>query len=160
MNSANILINIGFDPVSKGIYDTILTACKFNLILSVAGLIPGYYATFFLIDKWGRKPIQIMGFSVLTILYICMGAGYMKMEKSVGGRDALLTLFCLTNFFLNFGANTTTFIIPGEVFPTRYRSTCHGISAASGKLGAIIAQVVVTQLIKGPYSQPKFLSGL
>ncbi|CAB5348588.1 unnamed protein product [Rhizophagus irregularis] len=26
----------------------------------------------------------------------------------------------------------TTFIVPGEVFPTRYRSTCHGISAASG----------------------------
>ncbi|CAG8715799.1 24417_t:CDS:2 [Gigaspora margarita] len=29
----------------------------------------------------------------------------------------------------------------GFVFPTRYRSTGHGISAASGKLGAIISQV-------------------
>ena len=25
----------------------------------------------------------------------------------------------LTNFFQNFGPNTTTFIVPGEVFPTR-----------------------------------------
>ena len=32
-------------------------------------------------------------------------------------------------------------MIPGEVFPTRYRSTAHGISAASGKFGAVIAQV-------------------
>jgi PHS family inorganic phosphate transporter-like MFS transporter len=32
--------------------------------------------------------------------------------------------------------------VPGECFPTRYRSTSHGISAASGKLGAILAQVV------------------
>lgn len=32
--------------------------------------------------------------------------------------------------------------MPGECFPTRYRSTSHGISAASGKLGAIVAQVV------------------
>lgn len=47
----------------------------------------------------------------------------------------------MANFFQNFGPNTTTFIIPGEVFPTRYRSTAHGICAASGKLGAIIAQV-------------------
>lgn len=31
-------------------------------------------------------------------------------------------------------------MIPSEVFPTRYRSTGHGISAASGKLGAIISQ--------------------
>jgi PHS family inorganic phosphate transporter-like MFS transporter len=46
----------------------------------------------------------------------------------------------MANFFQNFGPNTTTFIIPGEVFPTRYRSTAHGICAASGKLGAIIAQ--------------------
>ena len=32
--------------------------------------------------------------------------------------------------------------VPGECFPTRYRSTSHGVSAASGKIGAIIAQVV------------------
>ncbi len=40
------------------------------------------------------------------------------------------------------GPNATTFIVPGECFPTRYRSTSHGLSAASGKVGAIIAQVV------------------
>lgn len=53
-----------------------------------------------------------------------------------------MTLYCLANFFQNFGPNTTTFIVPGEVFPTRYRSTAHGVSAACGKLGAIIAQVL------------------
>ena len=51
-------------------------------------------------------------------------------------------LYCLANFFQNFGPNVTTFIIPGEVFPTRYRATGHGISAACGKLGAIVAQVI------------------
>lgn len=46
----------------------------------------------------------------------------------------------------NFGPNTTTFIVPGESFPTRYRSTAHGISAGSGKLGAIIAQVIAFKI--------------
>lgn len=77
-------------------------------------------------------------------------------------------LYCLTNFFQNFGPNTTTFVVPGEVFPTRYRSTAHGrkssplrascrlkanldaflatVSAASGKFGAIIAQIMAFQL--------------
>jgi hypothetical protein len=32
-------------------------------------------------------------------------------------------------------------MIPAEVFPTRYRATCHGISAAAGKLGSILVQV-------------------
>lgn len=54
-----------------------------------------------------------------------------------------MVLLSLANFFQNFGPNTTTFIVPGEVFPTRYRSTAHGISAASGKLGAVIAQFLV-----------------
>lgn len=51
------------------------------------------------------------------------------------------TMPSMANFFQNFGPNTTTFIIPGETFPTRYRGTAHGISAASGKLGAILSQV-------------------
>jgi len=51
-------------------------------------------------------------------------------------------LFCLANFFQNFGPNVTTFVIPGEVFPTRYRATGHGFSAACGKLGAIVAQII------------------
>ena len=39
------------------------------------------------------------------------------------------------------GPNATTYIIPSEVFPTRYRASCHGISAAMGKLGSILVQV-------------------
>jgi PHS family inorganic phosphate transporter-like MFS transporter len=56
--------------------------------------------------------------------------------------DAFVALYCLANFFSNFGPNVTTFIIPGEIFPTRYRSTAHGIAAASGKLGAIVSQII------------------
>ncbi len=62
------------------------------------------------------------------------GFGYEKMNETKPGQKAFVFLYCLANY-------TTTFIIPGEVFPTRYRSTAHGICAASGKLGAIIAQV-------------------
>jgi PHS family inorganic phosphate transporter-like MFS transporter len=75
------------------------------------------------------------------------GFGYDKLIATTSGKNAFVFLYCLTNFFQNFGPNTTTFIIPGEIFPTRYRSTAHGISAASGKLGAIVAQVGFSQLV-------------
>jgi PHS family inorganic phosphate transporter-like MFS transporter len=78
-----------------------------------------------------------MGFIVLTILFCIIGFAYNHL-----GEHALLALYVLSQFFFNFGPNATTFIVPGECFPTRYRSTSHGISAASGKVGAIIAQVV------------------
>ena len=38
----------------------------------------------------------------------------------------------------NWGPNATTFVIPAELFPTKWKSTGHGISAAAGKAGAII----------------------
>jgi PHS family inorganic phosphate transporter-like MFS transporter len=49
-----------------------------------------------------------------------------------------IILYALTFFFANFGPNVTTFIVPAELFPARLRSTCHGISAAAGKAGAIL----------------------
>lgn len=112
-----------------------------NLILCVSGLIPGYWVSVATIDTLGRKPIQIGGFMILTMLFCIIGFGFNKIPT--GG---LFALYCLCNFFQNFGPNTTTFIVPGEVFPTRYRSTAHGISAASGKVGAIIAQSLIGPL--------------
>ncbi|KAJ7352612.1 phosphate permease [Mycena albidolilacea] len=151
LNSSIILQAIGFGtPPTKGtlgVYETLHNVTVGNLIISVAGLIPGYWVSFLFIDSWGRKPIQLMGFIMLTILFVIMGFGYDKLIASTGGKNAFVFLYCLTNFFQNFGPNTTTFVIPGEIFPTRYRSTGHGISAASGKLGAIVAQVGFSRMV-------------
>ncbi|KAG9040863.1 Inorganic phosphate transporter pho84 [Tulasnella sp. UAMH 9824] len=149
LNSSIILTAIGFgsshatDPNQK-VYDNLFNTAVGNIIISIAGLVPGYWVSFIFIDSWGRKPIQLMGFILLTIIFIIMGFGYSTILTHSKG--AFVFLYCLANFFQNFGPNTTTFIIPGEVFPTRYRSTSHGISAASGKLGAIVAQVGFARL--------------
>jgi len=166
LNTSIILKAIGFGGPPKtltgniAIYTNLKNAAVGNLIVIVAGLIPGYWATFFLVDSWGRKPIQLMGFSMLTVLFVIMGFAYNKLQETKSGVNAFVFLYCLTNFFQNFGPNTTTFIIPGEAFPTRYRSTAHGISAASGKLGAIVAQVGFSRLkdIGGATGSNKFVN--
>jgi MFS transporter, PHS family, inorganic phosphate transporter len=145
LNSSTILSTIGFGAPATGtpqhkVWQNLYNVSVGNIILSVGGLIPGYWFSFAFIDFWGRKPIQLMGFVLLTIIFCCMGFGYDKMLSTSSGKKAFVFLYCMANFFQNFGPNTTTFVIPGEVFPTRYRSTAHGISAASGKLGAIVAR--------------------
>lgn len=152
LNSSIILAAINYGAPAAGYtgtasekrFDTLRNLSIGNIILSVAGLIPGYWVTFLFIDTWGRKPIQLMGFIMLTITLSCMGFGFFQLRDNAPG--AFVALYCLTNFFQNFGPNTTTFIVPGEIFPTRYRSTAHGITAASGKFGAIIAQIMAFQL--------------
>ena len=51
---------------------------------------------------------------------------------------AFIVCFAFLQFFFNFGANTTTYCYPAEVFPTRFRAFAHGASAAAGKAGALI----------------------
>ncbi|KZT22011.1 MFS general substrate transporter [Neolentinus lepideus HHB14362 ss-1] len=150
-------------------YNILYNICFVNLILSVAGLIPGYWVSFLVIDWWGRKPIQLMGFSVLTVLFIIMASAYDRLvtlnsclSTGQSASAVFVILYCLANFFMNFGPNTTTFVIPGEAFPTRYRSTAHGISAACGKIGAIIAQVGFAELVNGgdPHHHMRYLLGI
>jgi len=163
LNSTSILRSAIYkDPKSTDaeyIYKKFSLLCVGNIIISAAGLIPGYWVTFLFIDSWGRKPIQLMGFAIITVLLVAMGSLYTAFKNAENTDKAFLFLYCLTNFFQNFGPNTTTFIVPGEIFPTRYRSTAHGISAASGKLGAILSQIVFS-VLKGDEGKDNYLTGL
>ncbi|KAH3667106.1 hypothetical protein WICMUC_005453 [Wickerhamomyces mucosus] len=141
LNSAVILQTIGYAS-SKNVYHSLYNTAAGNLILICAGTIPGYWFTVATVDTIGRKPIQVGGFFLLTIILCIIGFGYHKI-----GEHGLLGLYIIAQFFQNFGPNTTTFIVPGECYPTRYRSTAHGISAGCGKIGAIIAQTALGTLI-------------
>lgn len=144
LNNSVILDAIGYSS-RETVYMKLYNNSVGNLILICAGSIPGYWVTVATVDTIGRKPIQLMGFAFLTALFCVIGFAYNKLSS-----NALLGLYICCQFFFNFGPNATTFIIPGEIFPTRYRSTSHGISAASGKIGAIIAQVLIGPLrVKG-----------
>merc|ERR1719478_1355494 len=64
-------------------------------------------------------------------------------EENLPGHARWMMLVCFgfTFLFSNFGPNTTTFVLPVEIYPTLVRATCHGISAAAGKVGAVIGVV-------------------
>ncbi|KAJ7261367.1 major facilitator superfamily domain-containing protein [Mycena haematopus] len=112
-----------------------------NIIIAVGGFLPGYYFTLFTIEYLGRKKIQMMGFIMNAIIFAIMAGKYDTLKHHSSG---LIACFIFLQFFFNFGANATTFVIPAEVFPTRVRGFSHGLSAACGKCGAIIASLAVS----------------
>lgn len=59
---------------------------------------------------------------------------------------SLQTLYFLSSFFNQFGPNCTSFLVAGEVYPTDVRAFFHGISASAGKLGAILAASVFSNV--------------
>ncbi|KAF9974301.1 Inorganic phosphate transporter pho84 [Actinomortierella ambigua] len=144
LNNSFILSSINFSDVRGNAYATMWNSAVGQIIIVLLGAVPGYWVTVFTIERLGRIRIQLIGFVMSCILFCVLGFAYDKIKTA--SVALFITLFALTQFFQNFGPNSTTFIIPGEVFPTRYRSTGHGISAGAGKLGAIVAQVGFSQL--------------
>ncbi|KAK4279068.1 hypothetical protein QN277_016826 [Acacia crassicarpa] len=107
-----------------------------QVLIALCGTVPGYWFTVAFIDILGRFFIQLMGFFFMTVFMFALAFPYnhWKNDNTTG----FLVMYALTFFFANFGPNATTFIVPAEIFPARLRSTCHGISAAAGKAGAIV----------------------
>jgi MFS family permease len=83
-----------------------------------------------LLDRTGRRSIQILGFGMMALMFLIIGF------VPVIAKHALpfLLLYGVSYFFTEFGPNTTTFIYPAELFPTEVRTTGHGIAACCSPL--------------------------
>ncbi|KAL5195701.1 putative inorganic phosphate transporter 1-7 [Glycine soja] len=105
-------------------------------LIALCSTVPGYWFTVAFIDIMGRFAIQLMGFFFMTVFMFALAIPYnhWKNHNNIG----FVVMYSFTFFFSNFGPNATTFVVPAEIFPARLRSTCHGISAAAGKAGAIV----------------------
>ena len=97
LNTCEILAIIGYSRV-ENLYDYLLYSGIGQLILVCAGAIPGYWFTVAFVDHIGRKPIQIGGFAILTIIFLIIGFDFIHL-----GPHAMLTLYILAQFFFNFG---------------------------------------------------------
>ena len=93
----------------------------------------GYLSAIALVDVVGRKPLQVVGF--LGMAVPLLAAALLHTASLV----VLVPLFGLFYIFENMGPNTTTWIYPVELFPTRLRGTGHGLAATVGKIGAVVA---------------------
>lgn len=110
LNNGTILKVIGYSTKNaNNVYEYLHNTAVGNIIIVLAGAVPGYWVSVATIDTIGRKTIQMGGFIILTILFIVMGFAYNHIPS-----NGLLAIYVLAQFFFNFGPNTTTFIVPGK----------------------------------------------
>ncbi|MBA0764817.1 hypothetical protein Gotri_014103 [Gossypium trilobum] len=135
----DIFSAIGWIPKAKTMnaIEEVYKIARAQTLMALCSTVPGYWFTVALIDKIGRFKIQLMGFFFMTIFMFALAIPYHHWTLP-NNRIGFVILYSLTFFFANFGPNATTFVVPAEIFPARLRSTCHGISAASGKAGAMV----------------------
>ncbi|GAX73083.1 hypothetical protein CEUSTIGMA_g536.t1 [Chlamydomonas eustigma] len=129
---------------------------QWNVLNSFIAL-TGYYAAAALCDKpwYGRVRCQWIGFLAMFVFYIIIYAQWNNMAipanpakgivgSPVAGAKAIQALYYLSSFFNQFGPNATAWLVAGEIFPTEVRASYHGLAAAMGKVGAIIASLWIS----------------
>lgn len=130
------------------IYEVLLEQAKQYLLTVSLSSVAGSVCFIFFTNRLPRKQWLTTSFLVLAALFIVTGGVYYGVAYTHKA-PATVALVAICHFAFNFGANTLTFVIPAEIFPTCYRCTCHGISAAAGKLGSMLALAVVYGINSG-----------
>ncbi|XP_058745398.1 low affinity inorganic phosphate transporter 1-like [Vicia villosa] len=130
---------IGWIPEAKTMsaLEEVYKIARAQTLIALCSTVPGYWFTVAFIDRIGRFTIQLMGFFFMTVFMFALAIPYHHWTLN-GNQIGFVVMYSLTFFFANFGPNATTFVVPAEIFPARLRSTCHGISAAAGKAGAMV----------------------
>lgn len=127
----------GGDPDEDNV---IKKAATDSLILALIAL-PGYGVSAWVIGRricntiLTPRYVQLQGFICMGLLYAVIGAYWSELRRVPA---LLVFIYGLTFFFANFGPNTTTFVFPSLIYSRECRSTLNGISAAAGKLGALV----------------------
>lgn len=113
-------------------------------MINVGCELVGYHLAALLIDykAYGRKRMQAVGFIMSFILFVIAAAIFPMLDKKGPGAMGFEFIYFFSSFWIQFGPNSTTFLVAAEVYPAPVRATAHGFSAAVGKLGALAATVL------------------
>jgi MFS transporter, putative metabolite transport protein len=98
-------------------------------------LIIGIVFAVMLADKLGRIRLQIIGF-----IGCAVGLFIASLSVGMSGSTQITLIFIgfmLFDFMTNLGPNAQTYLLAGEVFPTKIRGAGAGFAAAFAKIGAV-----------------------
>jgi len=122
----------------------LIQSTAISFLIFVLSAVPGYFLSAALIDKIGHKFLQMLGFFMMGLAFLIIG----MFPSIIHNFPLFVTLYGLSYFFIEFGPNTTTFVLSAEVFPVNVRTTAHGISSGVAKVGAFIGTYFFPILLK------------
>jgi putative MFS transporter len=112
---------------------TITKGFAYSIVIYVAQ-IPGYFSAAFLSEKLDRK---------WTIIVYMLAGGFSAFLMANARDPKTITFF---GFFLSFFMNGTyagIYAYTPEVYPTAFRATGMGVASAFGRIGGIVAPLVI-----------------
>ncbi len=109
------------------------TLSAWFFIASALAQFPGYGASMYLVERWGRKRT--------LALFLLLGGVSGYLFATATEMWALFVSLALVSFF-NLGAWGAVYPYTSELFPTQYRATGFGMAEGVGKITAILGPVI------------------
>jgi putative MFS transporter len=113
---------------------------EYTLLITLAQL-PGYAASAYLVERWGRRvtlAVFLVGSAIAAVFF---GFG------AVSGVEAQILVFGMLMSFFNLGAWGALYAVTPELYPTPLRATGAGWAAGVGRLASILAPLSVPPLL-------------
>jgi PHS family inorganic phosphate transporter-like MFS transporter len=118
LNQSVLLADIGFST-GKTHYDVLMRNAIGNLIIAIAGYVPGYFFTIFLIEKMGRKWIQIQGFLVAGLMFAILAGGYSHL-----GTAGKFVCFAIAQVYIH-SSHMSESTLTGNIVLFQFRPQCN-----------------------------------
>jgi MFS family permease len=125
---------------------TIVTNVAINLVVIVCFSVVGSIVGLIMLDRMKRRLQQVVGTAMCAVAMLLI-----TIVPSLSTTVVPFALmFGVAEFGVAFGPNYTTMLLAAESFPTSIRSTFHGLSSGTAKIGAFIGALVVPLVLAGP----------
>lgn len=118
------------------LFGSSVASAAWGSVVVKAVTIPAALCTVWLIDRWGRKPLQVFGFAGRAIALVILGSLYL-IDRRVP-LPVVAALMIAVYFFGPAGPDKTIVIAPAEQFATAWRGTGEGLSEMAGRLGGVV----------------------
>lgn len=115
---------------------------EWNLLLGTIAL-PGVAVGAYLCDRIGRRNTMALGFSGYIVFGLTIGCAYSKIKTIT---PLFIIFYGLMMSVGNMGPGDMLGLVSSESFATPVRGTCYGISAAIGKVGAVVGTKAFTPI--------------
>jgi len=137
-------ILFGPSLIAKGIG---LTAGTFQLVMEFGFVVPGGLVALLLIDRWGRKPLQTLGFLGMAVLLLAFS---MYRAQLTALPLAGLFVYGLENLMQQAGPGSVSAsgVLGVELAPTKVRAWVQSWTVAAGRLGAALTAFVFPALFQ------------
>ncbi|PQP82232.1 MFS transporter [Paenibacillus sp. PCH8] len=117
---------------------TMVKSFQYVLIMTIAQL-PGYFTAAYFIERYGRKFVLVVYLTLTAFSAIAFGLATTEATILAAG-------ICLS--FFNLGAWGGLYAYSPELYPTSVRSTGVGLATSVGRIGGVIAPLMVGMLVQ------------